>query len=610
MDIENFIALLNGTKKIGKSQWQARCPAHDDQNPSLSIAERDGKILLHCHAGCSTKEILDVLNIDETELFQDDDSLDSFDRDETFTSNKTSNKNSSIQKAKKNEWKTLDLKDIKAKEIPDDSQAMDYLKKRGFSEDTIHSEDLMVDDDGNIMFLFYDNEGELNFIKYREPRKIPSDYDGPKYWQEPDGTPILFRQNKVDKGEPLLVTEGQMDALAIVEAGYNNVVSIPGGASDLSFLEVTYDFLKDFDHVIVWPDQDDAGMKFLDEFTTRIGEWRCSYVESPHNDPNIHLHKEGKESILDAISNAKDLVGGVIRVSEIDGDPLNTERIKSTFRILNKVAGGYGLGEVSVITGKSGHGKSTFVLNEVVKAIDQGYPTLLYNGELTNSRVRYWSELIMAGNGNLNWVYDDNRGKEVPAVQKDIKEHLREWYYDRYLLYDTKKGDNIDEVLETFRSAVAKFGVKNFVIDNLMKLVFAAIRSSNLDRYQLQSKLVGEIVDFAEKFNVHVVLVAHPKKFDRAIKTLGDVSGHQDIVNRVDLMLAVRKLSQEVIEDDDDLGYEDDATVRVIKNRSDGPTGNRIVLNFDKNTKRYAERDGQHEYSLDRVYRWKDSYNG
>ena len=610
MDLQEFLSLLNGTKKIGKQQYQARCPAHDDQHPSLSIAKRDNKILLHCHTGCKTKEILNVLNISETELFQDDNSLDNFSKNRTFTksNSSTSNDDDSIQKVKENEWETLDLENIKAKEIPDNSQAMEYLQTRGFSKETIKNEDLMIDDNGNIMFLFYDNEKELNFIKYREPRKIPKDYNGAKYWQEKNGTPILFRQNKVSTDEPLVITEGQMDAIAIIEAGYDNVVSIPGGASDLSFLEVTYDFLKQFEHIIIWPDQDDAGMGFLDEFTTRIGEWRCSYVESLHNDPNIHLHKEGKKSVLDAIFNAKDLVGGVIRVADVEGDPLDTERIQSTFQMLNKVAGGYGLGEVSVVTGKTGHGKSTFVLNEVVKAIDQGYPTLLYNGELTNNRVRYWSELIMAGNGNLNMIYDEDREREVPSVQKDVKEHLRDWYYDHYLLYDTKKSDNIDEALETFRSAVGKYGVKNFVIDNLMKLVFSSMQSSNADRYQLQSKLVGKIVDFAEKFNIHVMLVAHPKKFDRAIKTLGDVSGHQDIVNRVDSLLAVRKLSQEIIEDDDDLRHEDDATVRIIKNRSDGPTDIRSVLQFDQDTKRYAKRDGEYEYSLNRVYSWNDSF--
>ncbi len=55
--------------KLGKlsrtpNGWQARCPAHDDENPSLSVAlgER-GRILLHCHAGCSFREIVSALGM-------------------------------------------------------------------------------------------------------------------------------------------------------------------------------------------------------------------------------------------------------------------------------------------------------------------------------------------------------------------------------------------------------------------------------------------------------------------------------------------------------------------------------------------------------------------
>jgi putative DNA primase/helicase len=43
------------------SGWMARCPAHDDRNPSLSIREADGKVLLHCHAGCQQRDVIDVL---------------------------------------------------------------------------------------------------------------------------------------------------------------------------------------------------------------------------------------------------------------------------------------------------------------------------------------------------------------------------------------------------------------------------------------------------------------------------------------------------------------------------------------------------------------------
>ena len=47
--------------RVGSGTWMACCPAHDDRNPSLSIREADGKILLHCHAGCEQRDVIDAL---------------------------------------------------------------------------------------------------------------------------------------------------------------------------------------------------------------------------------------------------------------------------------------------------------------------------------------------------------------------------------------------------------------------------------------------------------------------------------------------------------------------------------------------------------------------
>jgi putative DNA primase/helicase len=41
--------------------WIAKCPAHDDHNPSLSVREADGKVLLHCHGGCSQRDVIEAL---------------------------------------------------------------------------------------------------------------------------------------------------------------------------------------------------------------------------------------------------------------------------------------------------------------------------------------------------------------------------------------------------------------------------------------------------------------------------------------------------------------------------------------------------------------------
>ena len=70
MTAREFAALVDG-RAVGRNRFQARCPAHRDRSPSLSIAEgRDGRILLHCFAGCSTDAILAALNLSRRDLFQ------------------------------------------------------------------------------------------------------------------------------------------------------------------------------------------------------------------------------------------------------------------------------------------------------------------------------------------------------------------------------------------------------------------------------------------------------------------------------------------------------------------------------------------------------------
>jgi putative DNA primase/helicase len=68
MNLEAVLARLNGVRRNG-SGWQARCPAHEDHNPSLSISEHEGKTLVHCHAGCSQEAVLAAAKIEKHEFF-------------------------------------------------------------------------------------------------------------------------------------------------------------------------------------------------------------------------------------------------------------------------------------------------------------------------------------------------------------------------------------------------------------------------------------------------------------------------------------------------------------------------------------------------------------
>ncbi len=70
MTVRELLARLDHVRPV-KDGWIARCPSHDDRNPSLSVSERDGRILLHCHAGCETGAILAALGLTMADLFGD-----------------------------------------------------------------------------------------------------------------------------------------------------------------------------------------------------------------------------------------------------------------------------------------------------------------------------------------------------------------------------------------------------------------------------------------------------------------------------------------------------------------------------------------------------------
>ena len=72
MRVEEILGRLKGVRESGDGSWVACCPAHDDSNPSMSVTVRNGKILLHCHAGCQASEIVAAMGLEMKDLFEDD----------------------------------------------------------------------------------------------------------------------------------------------------------------------------------------------------------------------------------------------------------------------------------------------------------------------------------------------------------------------------------------------------------------------------------------------------------------------------------------------------------------------------------------------------------
>lgn len=68
--VEDIVARLDRAKQTGPSEWAACCPAHQDRAPSLTVRETDdGRILLHCFAGCDVASVIAALGLTFSDLF-------------------------------------------------------------------------------------------------------------------------------------------------------------------------------------------------------------------------------------------------------------------------------------------------------------------------------------------------------------------------------------------------------------------------------------------------------------------------------------------------------------------------------------------------------------
>lgn len=72
MKADAFLSRCQKVKRTGRGTWIACCPAHDDKNPSMTVRElEDGRVLVHCFAGCSVENILSAVSLDFDALFPD-----------------------------------------------------------------------------------------------------------------------------------------------------------------------------------------------------------------------------------------------------------------------------------------------------------------------------------------------------------------------------------------------------------------------------------------------------------------------------------------------------------------------------------------------------------
>lgn len=472
------------------------------------------------------------------------------------------------------------------REHSDRANVEKYLGLRGISTKTLDYADVQSDIYGNVAFHYYNSNDILMTVKYRLGRKFNKEKDHNKCWSQKDSdfAPLLFNMNRIDPAKPLLVVEGEIDCLSVIEAGYSNVVSIPNGCANSQWIQYNWEWLEQFDKIILWFDSDEAGIKARNDILYRLGTWRTYYIEinpkdtTPNGarikDANEVLYFKGKDRVLQYIN--KPLEIPVENVSDLskaeDFDIEHAEGLYTGIKELDDQIYKLTFGTLNIITGKSGEGKSVFV-NQVAicQAVQQGYDVFVFSGELPAPILRNWVETNMIGREHITM-----KDGHVRVFNPEQRKLMQNWYAGKVLVYDDDYNTTATALLNKMEELARKCGTKVFLIDNLMMI---DLECNEEGRLQAEKEFVNKLIFFAKKYNVLVFLVAHPRKTGEIRVTKEDIAGSGNIVNLAHMVFSVHRYTAKEKEGETNTrnqyikGKEpisEDSCVEVLKNRITG----------------------------------------
>lgn len=475
--------------------------------------------------------------------------------------------------------------------------AVAYLASRGIGRKTAERYQITCRKDNSsiLVFPFYDDKNELCYIKYRNAKHKPG--QGNKEWAEKNGRPILFGMLQCGEGGRLVITEGQIDSLTLAECGVENAVSVPNGQSGFTWLDSCWEFVERFSEVVVFGDCEGGKITLLDTLQKRLSiPVKAVQVEDylGEKDANDIYRKFGREAILRAVDGARPVpLPYVKELADVESvDIYSLPRIFTNLPEIDRVIGGLYFGQVILLTGKRGEGKSTVASQLILEAIEQNCPVFAYSGELPDYHFKRWLDLQCAGPDNIETRL--NRwGDESYYIADGVVERINDWYRGRAYIYDNNAidGDELEGLLVTVEKAVKRYGIKLVCIDNLMTAMDVGM---NEDLYRAQSTFVKELKRLAIKYNIAVLLIAHPRKTKDGSFANDDVSGSGDITNRVDVVMSYSRTTE---------GSEFDGKLLITKNRLTGKLAlqdNAIDLLYSRSTKRISSVG-----SGKRVYGWE-----
>ena len=401
-------------------------------------------------------------------------------------------------------------------ETPDAIRAVstkveDWFKTRGISQESL--KDLRIGEgpeympqtgktENVIKFNYFMGDQLIN-VKYRDGRKNFKLYKGAEK--------VFYNINSIIGFDYCVIVEGEMDVLALHEAGITNAISVPNGATlnnnNLDYLDNCIDYFEDKEKIILAVDSDEAGQALQSELVRRLGSEVC-YIATFDDckDANEYLQKHGKEKLSERISGARPVpLENVTTFRDIEDEVTDFVRngFKPGFQVglqnFDDIFSTY-TGQFITVTGIPSSGKSDFVDQMVVGynanygwktafASPENVPTYLHAHKLMR---KTWQGMPNAEDiGGDKW--------------NQVADHCNSNYFhidmERYTL---------ESVLRKGAELVRRKGIKCLVIDPFNKVRDVDCKTEDVNRYTME--YLSKIEIFAKKYDVLVFIVAHPTK--------------------------------------------------------------------------------------------------
>lgn len=276
--------------------------------------------------------------------------------------------------------------------------------------------------------------------------------------------------------------------------------------------------------------------------------------------------------------------------------------LSTGFEQLDKKIVGLMLGDVTVLSGLSASGKSSFIDCVVLNIIQKGYKAAVWSGELQSFRFQGWINQIAAGK---NYVKKKEGYDNYYYAPKNISEKINEWLDGKLFLYNNEYGSKWEQLFSDVKELVEKENVQLICLDNLMAL---QIDGYDGDKYSKQTRFINDIKEYAKAKNIHIILVAHPRKENGFLRK-ESISGTADLTNLADNVIVIHRVSRdfetraaEFLGKEKVLEYTSySSVIEVCKNRSLGIVDYLVGLHYENESRRLKSTIPEHI-----IYGWQE----